>query len=132
MYFVCPRYVFACMNKMSAHENLQLPVCGVWCFVYSWSTCLSCWGDRCQWSTSLCVFRNAGIRVFCYWGVKFSRNYSLADWGTSTWAVSPLRGLCLWLYSFSPGSIFIAFQHFWKSLIIFFFFFSIWAILLKS
>lgn len=25
------------------------------------------------------VFRNAGIPVFCYWGVKFSPNYSLAD-----------------------------------------------------
>ena len=45
MYFVCPRYVFACMSKMSAHENIQLPVCGVWCFVYSWSTCLSPAGE---------------------------------------------------------------------------------------
>lgn len=56
MYFVCPRYVLARMSKMSARESLQLPVCGVWCFLYSWSTCLSCWGDRCQWSeVSLCL-----------------------------------------------------------------------------
>lgn len=54
---VGPRYIFSLSWARSVLMKAgSCLLCWVWCFVYSWSTCLSCWGGECQWPrNSLCV-----------------------------------------------------------------------------